>query len=134
MPAVTLEFALVDATVSVLISSRETGGEYTVCDLQSHGSIDIPAHSHSFEDQSFQVLSGNFQFGVGESSVCGGPGTSVTVPRETMVRISSAEPGRLLIVARPGGLDLFLGDAHSAVASGPAGLPPILEKHGIVSG
>ncbi len=55
------------------------------------------------------------------------------MPRQTAYRVSCTEPGRLLIVARPGGLDLFLGDAHSAAESGLERLPSVFEKHGIVA-
>lgn len=122
-------FDIDGATVKVRVSSRETAGSYTVCEVQTVGPIEVPSHLHSYEDQWVHVLDGHFLFQIGAESVSGQPGTCVAIPRDAVYRISSDEPGRLLIFARPGGLDLFLGDAQAHGL-----LPSVLEKHGIVLG
>ena len=136
MPHAVMSFGNQNAIVRVLISSRDTGGDYTGCEVQLTGSIDIPLHAHRYEDQWYLVLEGHFQFQIGEDVIDGGPGTSVAVRNGGLFGIASAQPGKLLVIARPGGLDLFFADAHAAQTSSskPESWLPVLEKHGIVLG
>jgi quercetin dioxygenase-like cupin family protein len=48
------------AKVRVLVSSRQTAGRYTMCEIENAGPAAAPAHSHSYEDVCFFVLEGNF--------------------------------------------------------------------------
>lgn len=136
MPHAVISFESQNLVVRVLISSRDTGGDYTGCEVQLIGPVDLPLHSHRYEDQWVLVLEGHFRFQIGEEVVDGGPGTSVTVRSGADFAIASAQPGKLLVVARPGGLDLFLADAHAAQSSPskPETWFQVLEKHGIVLG
>ncbi len=130
MPNSAVAFENEGAVVKVLVSSRDTRGDYTVCEIQTTGPISVPPHLHSYEDQWCHVLEGNFHFEVGSKSVVGGPGTAVQIPRQTPAAIASLKPGKILIIAHPGGLDLFFQDAHAAQAAGS--LLTVLEKHGIL--
>jgi quercetin dioxygenase-like cupin family protein len=126
-----IEFEKQGARVKILVSSRETCGDYVICEVQSEGPIEIPRHSHTFEDQWIQVLAGEFRFDMGEESVDLRPGGTLSIPKGTACRVSAPGGGKLLVVARPGGLDLFLTDAHCALCA-QAPFQPIFEKHGIV--
>lgn len=130
MPISAVAFENEGAVVKVLVSSRDTRGDYTVCEIQTTGPVAVPPHLHSYEDQWCHVLEGTFQFEIGGKSIAGGPGTAVQIPRQTPASITSLASGKLLVIAHPGGLDLFFGDAHAAQAAGS--LLPVLEKHGIV--
>ncbi|MEI9812599.1 MAG: cupin domain-containing protein [Acidobacteriota bacterium] len=131
MPSSAVEFEKVGATVRVLVSSRETAGDYVICEVQTTGPIELPFHRHSYEDQWIHVLAGEFYFEADNVSTVGKPGTSVMIPRESLSRVTASMPGKLVIIARPGGLDLFLGDARAALSANSP-LLPIFEKHGIV--
>jgi mannose-6-phosphate isomerase-like protein (cupin superfamily) len=121
--------------VRVLVSSRETEGRYTICEMRTTGRIVLAAHLNLYEDRWYQVLTGHYQFDLGHQVIAGGPGTAVFIPRETILKVTSATEGAgsLLIVAHPGGLDLFFGDAQAAQRTGadPELLRKVLEKHGI---
>jgi mannose-6-phosphate isomerase-like protein (cupin superfamily) len=130
MPNSAVAFENEGAVVKILVSSRDTRGDYTVCEIQTTGPTAVPPHLHSYEDQWCHVLEGHFQFVIGGKSVAGGPGTAVQIPRQTSASIASSNPGKLLVIAHPGGLDLFFSDAHAAQTAGS--LLPVFEKHGIV--
>jgi quercetin dioxygenase-like cupin family protein len=128
-PAVEFEHAGV--TVKVLVSSRDTGGDYVVCEVQTSGPAELPLHRHSYEDLWIHVLAGEFHFQSEGQRMIGGPGASILIPRQASSRAYATTPGKLVIISRPGGLDLFLGDARAALAANSS-LQPIYEKHGIV--
>jgi quercetin dioxygenase-like cupin family protein len=131
MPSSAVEFEQVGATVRVLVSSRDTGGDYVICEVQTTGPAELPLHRHSYEDLWIHVLAGNFHVEMDEQSTLAGPGASVLIPRQSLSRAYASAPAKLVIISRPGGLDLFLGDARAALAS-DSSLQPVYEKHGIV--
>jgi quercetin dioxygenase-like cupin family protein len=122
--------------VQVLVSSHDTGGRYTICEVETAGSHGPPPHAHSYEDGFFYILEGHFDFQIAMKAIIAGPGTSLFIPRQTAYAFRSKDDkGRFLVLAHPGGLDLFFQDVK-AVAQGRQPLleklAPVLEKHGIV--
>jgi quercetin dioxygenase-like cupin family protein len=126
-----VEFQEVGATVKVLVSSRDTGGDYVVCEVQTFGPAELPLHRHSYEDLWIHVLAGEFHFQTEGQRMVGNPGASILIPRQALSRAHATGPGKFVIISRPGGLDLFLGDACAALAANSS-LHPVYEKHGIV--
>jgi mannose-6-phosphate isomerase-like protein (cupin superfamily) len=112
------------ANIHVLLSSRATGGQCAICVLSAAG---LPAHLHRYEDAWFYVLEGEFLFEIAREPVRAAQGTSLFVPRNTVYSIRNIEAGRLLVIAQPGGLDLFL----QYLVDGRLALETIYEKHGI---
>jgi quercetin dioxygenase-like cupin family protein len=131
MPSSAVEFEKVGAKVKVLVSSRDTGGDYVICEVQTSGPAELPLHRHSYEDLWIHVLAGEFHFQTDGQRMIGGPGASILIPRQSLSRAYASTPGKLVLISRPGGLDLFLGDARAAIAS-DSPLQPVYEKHGIV--
>lgn len=131
MPSSAVDFEHVGATVKVLVSSRDTGGDYVICEVQTTGPAELPLHRHSYEDLWIHVLAGEFHFQTDGQRMVGGPGASILIPRQSLSKAHASVPGKLVIISRPGGLDLFLGDARAALASAVS-LQPVYEKHGIV--
>jgi glyoxylate utilization-related uncharacterized protein len=86
-------------------------------------------HQHSREDEWFYVLDGEYRFLVGEEIIRVGKGDSLFAPPNiphTFQNIAK-EPGRLLAVNQPGGLEAFFAELEEATASGmpePAKLTP----------
>lgn len=125
------------AKVHVLVSSHDTGGCYTICSVDTAGSLSSPLHIHSYEDISFYVLEGDYQFQIDGEAVGASSGSWLFVPSQTPYAFSGNDRGgRFLVLAHPGGLDLFFQDVD-AVAQGKMPtmdkLAPVLEKHGIVA-
>lgn len=123
------------ARVQVLVSSHDTGGRYTICEVEIAGGNGPPLHAHGYEDGFFYILEGEFDFQIAGKPITAGPGTSLFIPRQTAYAFRSKDKGRFLVFAHPGGLDLFFHDVK-ALAQGRQPffekLAPVLEKHGIV--
>ena len=124
------------ARVQVLVSSHDTGGRYAICEVETAGGSGPPLHAHSYEDGFFYILEGEFDFQIAGNAATVGPGTSLFIPRQTAYAFRSKDDkGRFLLLAHPGGLDLFFHDVRS-VAQGQQPflekLEPVLEKHGII--
>jgi quercetin dioxygenase-like cupin family protein len=134
--AATEGLSIAGTRVQVLVSSHDTGGRYAVCEVEIAGSNGPPLHSHRYEDGFFYILEGEFDFQIDGKAATAGPGTSLFIPRQTAYAFRSKDDkGRLLVLAHPGGLDLFFQDVK-AVAQGQQPvlekLVTVLDKHGIV--
>lgn len=133
------QIRVANADVRILVSSRETSGLYTICEVDLAPGQAVPTHAHSYEDVFFHVVSGEYEFDVGGKEARVGKGESVFVPRLTPYSVCSPPgvSGRLLLFAQPGGLDLLFREAATvAVRHGEhltqAAVAPLMEKHGIV--
>lgn len=130
-------FKIAGATVQVLVSSRESGGRYTVCRVEVPHADGAPLHTHSYEDGFFYILEGEFEFQIAEERRSAPVGTSLYIPRKTAYAFRNLLPGvgRFLIMAQPGGMDLFFKDLCTASRGCSEldwnTLSPVLEKHGI---
>jgi quercetin dioxygenase-like cupin family protein len=122
----------------VKLSSRDTQGRFAICELIVEPNGGRPAQTHRYEDQWFYVIGGEIHFNAaGLRSVMTG-GDSIYIPRHIPYRYdcASSTPARLLVVAVPGGLDLFYAEAsRPSFGENSAAAAPIegcLEKHGVV--
>ena len=122
--------------VQVLVSSHDTGGRYTICEVKTTGRTGPPLHAHSYEDGFFYILEGDFQFQVHGETIHKSAGSSLFIPRQTAYAFrGNGDGGRFLVFAHPGGLDLFFQDMDAALRGEMPillGVAPLLEKHGIV--
>jgi mannose-6-phosphate isomerase-like protein (cupin superfamily) len=92
--------------------------------------------AHRYEDQWFCALEGQFTFSLAGQTVEAACGQAMYVPRGTPYRCwnTGTVAGRVLVLAVPGGLDLFFAEIDAA--SQQEGLPAksiqtILDKHGV---
>lgn len=85
------------------------------------------SHSHPGFDETFYVISGEWEFVAGDRTVVAEPGTVVHLPRGIFHRFRSTGrvDGRLLGVAVPGGIEDFVEEA-ARTADDAAG-----RRHGI---
>jgi quercetin dioxygenase-like cupin family protein len=93
----------------IRIHGRDTGG--TVSAVESH---DVPGggpppHIHSREDETFQVLEGEYEFKVDGASFVAKKGATVFAPRGIphTYRYLGQTPGRLMCVITPAGFEGF---------------------------
>lgn len=121
------------ALVRILVPSKATAGLYTICEVELEGDRAVPRHSHSYEDLFLYVVEGEFEVETERGNVRASIGASLSVPRQSpySLRVVSGEPGKLLVFAQPGGLDLLFRDA--AAARQRLGQSPLLDKHGILT-
>lgn len=131
------QLLIAGAHARILVSSSEAAGLYTICQIEIAGGQAIPEHSHQYEDVFLYVLGGEFEFTINAQQQAARAGASLFVTRQTpySLRCVAGEPGRILVFAQPGGLDLLLREA-AQTAGGRTGLSPseteaLAEKHGI---
>ena len=131
-----MKITIAGTEVEVLVPSRQTQGQFTVCRITTAPGAALPQHAHSFEDCYLLVLKGEFLFTINGQETRAPEGTFILVPRETVCRIKQTSPARaqLLVLASPGGLDMFVDDAQylkQDVEITDGTVISLLEKHGI---
>jgi len=104
-------------------TSAETGGAYTVIEVNSLPGNGPPPHLHENEDESIYVIDGEFEILLGAKTMRAEPGTFVFVPKKTVHRFRciGSGPGKVLLHFTPGGIEGFFREAGMPVTiDGPA--------------
>lgn len=118
----------------------ETAGYFSLWEAVVPPGAGAPPHTHSHEDESFYVLSGELLVEVeGEPApLCLGPGGFFfgARGRRHAFRNVGEKPTRVLMLSTPsGGLDQMFAELDAAAAAGPPEvekLAAIAAKHGVV--
>ena len=99
--------------VKLLLTSKETAGQFSVAEITAASGDFVPPHSHRREDEFFYVLDGLVEFDLPRGTLLAQPGTFIHVPRQTMhaFRNVGDSPARLIDVHTPGGFENFFIDA-----------------------
>jgi mannose-6-phosphate isomerase-like protein (cupin superfamily) len=123
--------------VKIKISSRDTGGAFTVFEGRIRPFHGPPLHLHRDQDEWWYVVAGEFRFEIDGREICAGPGATIFAPRgsrHTFQNIGTI-PGRIVTTVIPGGLDIFFEELESAVPAGSVPdlrkIAPLFEKHGL---
>ena len=90
-------------------TGSETGNTTTWMLIENSPHQGVPLHKHLYEDESFFVVSGNFEITIGDKTISGGSGTYAYGPRNVPHQWTNMGSGRgqLLNVYTPGGIDKF---------------------------
>ena len=123
----------------LLVGAESTGGTFALFAMDVDPDGGVPPHVHFREDETFHVLSGRFEFLIGEQTAEIGPGDTVLALRAISHawRCISAEGGRMLLQVTPGAnFERFAFQMAEAgiVPSDPdgiAGLIILAQRHGI---
>ncbi len=94
-----------------------------------------PLHAHAFEEF-FYILEGSFVFEIGGASVQAAPGDFLHVPGDVphVFQNTTDHDGRLLLIARPGGVENYFADVAAQAINDPrnvAAMHAIGERYGI---
>jgi quercetin dioxygenase-like cupin family protein len=128
---------VIDNDVTIKISSRHTGGAFTVFEGQIMPLQGPPLHLHRDQDESWYVVDGEFKFEVDGQEIYASTGDTVFAPRGSWHTFQNigAEPGVIVTTVIPGGLDIFFEELEAAAPRGtapdPSKMLPIFEKHGL---
>jgi mannose-6-phosphate isomerase-like protein (cupin superfamily) len=121
--------------VIIKVSSRDTGGAFTMFEGQVRPLSGPPLHIHHDQDECWRILEGEFLFVVDGKEIHAGPGDTVFAPRgsrHTFQNIGSA-PGRVVTTVVPGGLDVFFEELEQIAPRGTAPdsekLTPLFRSH-----
>lgn len=120
----------------IKISSRDTGGAFTVFEGRTAPLDGPPLHRHSGLDEYWYIVEGEYRFEVDGEEIYASAGATVFAPRgsrHTFQNIGK-ERGRTITTVVPGGVDLFFEELEQAAPRGtppdPARMLPIFAKHG----
>jgi quercetin dioxygenase-like cupin family protein len=113
--------------VTYKTTSDQTGGAYSLFEVESRPGDGPPPHVQHWEDESFWVLEGEYEFVVEGHTTRAGVGSLVYVPRGNLHAHKNGGngPGRMLLSQTPGGShERFFGEIGKPAADGPRSLLP----------
>lgn len=95
--------------VSIKVSGDETGNRYTVMTSTTPPLGGPPLHTHVSDFETFYIVDGTFLFELDGEEVHANTGDVVQIPPGVrhLYQNIGAEPGRMLLVVAPAGLDEF---------------------------
>lgn len=95
--------------IVIRIHGRDTGGAIAVVESHDLPSGGPPPHIHLREDETFQILEGDYEWTVGEETFVAGKGATIFAPRGVAhtYRYLGQTPGRLMCVITPSGFEGF---------------------------
>lgn len=103
-----------------LLRKEDTGGLFSFYQITTRPRSGPPLHVHNAADEAFFVNRGRYEFEVGGVTETVTEGTVVYGPRGVPHRFLNVgdEPGQLLVVATPGGVEDFFIGLSELVARG----------------
>lgn len=124
------------------VSCGDTEGRLCIVDHRVPPGFAPPPHIHQASDEALFVLDGELEGFCGDREWRARPGSLVFLPRAIPhgFSVSTAGPGRLIVVVSPGGFDQFVAAASKPaqalrlpepVPPDPAMLTPLAAAHGI---
>jgi quercetin dioxygenase-like cupin family protein len=95
---------------SVCLSGEDTGGAYCLLEAGLAPGMGVPRHTHTREDESYFVLSGELEVIVGGKPFVLKPGDSLVAPRDIphQLRNSGEVENHYLLIFWPSGFEGFL--------------------------
>jgi quercetin dioxygenase-like cupin family protein len=115
--------------ITIRISGRDTGGTLAVVESHDGANGGPPPHIHHREDETFQVLAGEYEFMVGGKTIVAGPGTTLFAPRGIAhtYRCLGHTPSRLMVMLTPGGFEEFFEQVGALSPQEQADIPRVIE-------
>ena len=107
---------------AICLSGADTGGAYCLLDVSLAPGIGVPRHTHTREDETYYVLSGELKVEVGDQTFLLRPGDTLLAPRNIphQIQNSGRVENRYLLVFSSAGFENFI-DATAVIA--PEGSP-----------
>jgi quercetin 2,3-dioxygenase len=122
--------------IRILVASTESEGRFCAVEAETPSFMGPPPHLHERDDETFFILAGRYEFTLGDARVQAEAGDVVFAPRGVphTFRVVSAQAGRLLVFATPGGFDEFFVECARLFESGdatPESIQLIAAAHGV---
>jgi quercetin dioxygenase-like cupin family protein len=113
----------------IRVHGRDTGGSVAVVETHDQPGGGPPPHIHHREDETFQILEGDYEFMVGGQTVLAKPGTTLFAPRGIphTYRYVGKTPGRLMCVITPSGFEGFFEEIGALSPQQQQDIPRVIE-------
>lgn len=120
----------------IRIHGRETGGIVSAVESQDLPGGGPPPHIHHREDETFQILEGEYEWTVGGKTFTAAQGTTIFAPRGVphTYRCGAKTKGRLLCVITPSGFEGFFEEIGALTPQQQQDIPRVIEigkKYGL---
>ena len=95
---------------SVCLSGADTGGAYCLLEVSAAPGVSVPRHTHTREDESYYVLSGELEVVVGEKAFVLKAGDTLMAPRDIphQLRNPGNTENHFLLIFSPSGFEEFV--------------------------
>jgi len=115
--------------IVIRIHGRDTNGGVSVVESHDVPGGGPPPHIHHNEDETFQILEGEYEWTVGGKTFTAGKGATIFAPRGVphTYRYLGKTPGRLMCVITPAGFEGFFEQVGGLSAQQQQDIPGILE-------
>jgi mannose-6-phosphate isomerase-like protein (cupin superfamily) len=116
----------------IRVHGRDTNGIVSVVESHDVPGGGPPPHIHHREDETFQILEGDYEFTVAGKSFVAGPGTTIFAPRGIphTYRYLGQTPGRLMCVITPADFEEFFEEIGALSPQQQQDIPRVLEIAG----
>jgi mannose-6-phosphate isomerase-like protein (cupin superfamily) len=120
----------------IRIHGRDTGGVVSAVESHDVPGGGPPPHIHHREDETFQILEGDYEFNVGGKTFVAAKGTTIFAPRAVphTYRYLGQTPGRLMCVITPAGFEGFFEEIGALTPQQQQDIPRVIEigkKYGL---
>jgi len=117
----------------IRVHGRDTNGTLSVVESHDTPGGGPPPHIHHREDETFQILEGQYEFTVGGMTMIALPGTTLFAPRGIphTYRCTSETGGKLSVVLTPSGFEDFFEEIGAMTPQEQQNIPRVMEiaKH-----
>jgi len=113
----------------IRIHGRDTGGVVSVVESHDVPGGGPPPHIHRREDETFQILEGEYEWTVGGKKFVAQKGATIFAPRGVphTYRYLGQSPGRLMCVISPAGFEGFFEEIGALTAQEQQEIPRVVE-------
>jgi quercetin dioxygenase-like cupin family protein len=113
----------------IRVHGRDTNGTIAVVESHDVPGGGPPPHVHTREDETFQILEGEYEFLVGGKTIRATPGTTLFAPRDIphSYRYVGKTPGKLMCVITPSGFEIFFEEIGALSPQQQQDIPRVIE-------
>lgn len=113
----------------IRVHGRDTEGTLAVVESHDAPGGGPPPHIHHREEETFQVLEGEYEFMIGGQTIRVRPGTTLFAPRDVphTYRCTSTTGGKLMVVLTPAGFEGFFEEIGVLTPEQQQDIPRLME-------
>ena len=113
----------------IRVQGRDTNGTVSVVESRDVPGGGPPPHIHHREDETFQILEGDYEFMIGNQKTLAKPGATLFAPRGIAhtYRYLGQSPGRLMCVITPSGFEGFFEAIGELTPQQQQDIPRVIE-------